>query len=113
MHEAIAGHLRKCAGLEVRTATLDEKEHGLTEDIVTNTDVFVWWGHMHHDDVADAAVQRRWTMAAFLHCALVNSFIFRPCHTTAGSLATNLTSRSTSSEPITMPNRRGNGRPRR
>ncbi len=32
MHEAIAGHLRKNSSLEVTTATLDEPEHGLTEE---------------------------------------------------------------------------------
>src|ERR1051325_2870353 len=59
MHEAIASHLRKGSGLEVRTATLDaDKEHGLSEEVVKNTDVFVWWGHMHHSEVADAIVDR-------------------------------------------------------
>lgn len=58
MHEAIASHLRKVGGLEVRTATLDEKEHGLSEDVVKNTDVFVWWGHLAHKDVDDAIVDR-------------------------------------------------------
>jgi len=58
MHEAIASHLRKTSGLEVRTATLDEKEHGLSEDAVKNTDVFVWWGHLAHQDVDDKIVDR-------------------------------------------------------
>lgn len=58
MHEVIAGHLRKVSGLDVRTATLDESEHGLTESVVKSTDVFVWWGHMHHKEVADAVVDR-------------------------------------------------------
>jgi trehalose utilization protein len=56
MHEAIASHLRKCPDLAIRTATLDEPEHGLSEAIVKSTDVFVWWGHMHHDEVADKVV---------------------------------------------------------
>ena len=46
MHEAIASHLRKSKDLEVRTATLDEPEHGLTERSSTNTDVLTWWGHL-------------------------------------------------------------------
>lgn len=58
MHEAIAGALRKNADLEVRTATLDEPEHGCTEEALKNTDVLTWWGHMHHSDVADAVAQR-------------------------------------------------------
>ncbi len=42
----------------MRTATLDEPEHGLTEDVVKNTDVMVWWGHMAHHEVQDAIVDR-------------------------------------------------------
>jgi trehalose utilization protein len=61
MHEAIASHLRAAgAGKEfdVRTATLDEDEHGLTPEVLKSTDVLTWWGHMHHGDVADPVVQR-------------------------------------------------------
>jgi trehalose utilization protein len=60
IHMAIAHHLRKGKEKEftARTATLDEKEHGLSEDVVKNTDVMVWWGHMAHDEVADAVVER-------------------------------------------------------
>src|SRR5437870_2444993 len=59
MHEAIASHLRKSGSeFQVKTATLDEPEHGLPESVVKNTDVFIWWGHMHHKDVADAIVDR-------------------------------------------------------
>ena len=58
MHEAIASHLRKASDLQVKTATLDEPEHGLSEDVVKNTDVFVWWGHLAHNDVTDKIVDR-------------------------------------------------------
>ena len=58
MHEAIAAHLRKTSGLEVRTALLDDKEHGLSEDLVNSTDVFVWWGHLAHQEVDDKIVDR-------------------------------------------------------
>ncbi len=58
MHETIAGFLRKDAGLTVRTATLDEPEHGLTEALLEETDVLTWWGHKAHGDVSDAVVAR-------------------------------------------------------
>ena len=58
MHAAIAGHLRKNRSLDVKTATLDEKEHGLPQSVVDNTDVFVWWGHLAHQDVDEAIVDR-------------------------------------------------------
>jgi trehalose utilization protein len=57
IHEAIAKHLR-AAGLEVRTATLDEPEHGLTADVLAQTDVLIWWGHMAHGEVKDEVVDR-------------------------------------------------------
>jgi len=43
---------------EVRTATLDEPDHGLTADVLAATDVLVWWGHDAHDDVDDAVADR-------------------------------------------------------
>lgn len=43
---------------QVRTATLDEPEHGLTNEVLADTDVLVWWGHMAHDEVQDEIVQR-------------------------------------------------------
>ena len=57
IHEAIASHLR-AEGLEVRTATLDEPEHGLTEEVLAGTDVLIWWGHMAHGEVQDEIVER-------------------------------------------------------
>jgi trehalose utilization protein len=57
MHTVIAGALRE-KGLEVRTATLDEPEHGLTNEVLENTDVLFWWGHMAHGDVSDEIVER-------------------------------------------------------
>ena len=44
LHETIAASLRKHPELEVRTATLQEPEHGLTEAALENTDVLTWWG---------------------------------------------------------------------
>ena len=42
----------------VQTATLDQPEHGLTEDVLGNTDVLVWWGHMAHQEVSDDIVNK-------------------------------------------------------
>src|SRR5258708_7826433 len=39
MHECIAEGLRRDADLEVRTATLDMQEHGLTKEVLETTDV--------------------------------------------------------------------------
>jgi trehalose utilization protein len=60
MHNAIAEGIRQNLGgrAEVRTATLDQPEHGLTEGVLADTDVLTWWGHMGHGLVEDAVVQR-------------------------------------------------------
>jgi trehalose utilization protein len=58
MHECIAGALREDAGLKVRTATLDQAEHGLSESVLAETDVLTWWGHAAHGQVQDAVVER-------------------------------------------------------
>jgi len=58
MHEAMATPLRKDPNLEVRTATLDEPEHGLTEKVLAETDVLTWWGHTAHGEVKDEIVAR-------------------------------------------------------
>ena len=43
---------------DVRTATLDEPEHGLSQDVLAQTDVLTWWGHLAHEEVADDIVDR-------------------------------------------------------
>src|SRR5256714_8006587 len=60
MPATIAGGLRRELGenVTVRIATLDEPEHGLTDDVLAETDVLTWWGHAAHDAVADAVVER-------------------------------------------------------
>ncbi len=58
MHECIAAGLREDSALEVRTATLQEPEHGLTQEVLDTTDVLSWWGHCAHGDVADSVVDR-------------------------------------------------------
>jgi trehalose utilization protein len=60
MHNAIRQGIEEYLGASaaVTTATLDDPEHGLTEDVLGNTDVLVWWGHAAHADVADEVVSR-------------------------------------------------------
>lgn len=57
IHQTIAAALGT-AGFTTRTATLDEPEHGLTEEVLAATDVLTWWGHMAHDEVSDEIVAR-------------------------------------------------------
>jgi len=58
IHEQIALYLRKFPEFIVKTATLEQKEHGLTKEVLDNTDVLIWWGHAAHDKVKDEIVDR-------------------------------------------------------
>jgi trehalose utilization protein len=53
MHETIAAGLREAGGIEAKTAWLDQPDHGLGGNVLEETDVLVWWGHMAHGEVSD------------------------------------------------------------
>lgn len=57
IHGTIAEALEK-HGIKCRIATLDQPEHGLTEEVLANTDVLFWWGHKGHDKVHDDIVEK-------------------------------------------------------
>ena len=57
IHGAIADFLNK-SGIKARTATLRQPEHGLTQEVLDQTDVLLWWGHMAHHEVDDQVVER-------------------------------------------------------
>ena len=56
IHGTIAEFLNSDA-IETRTATLDEPEHGLTKEVLANTDVLIWWGHLAHGEVGEEIVE--------------------------------------------------------
>lgn len=58
MHETIADFLRTHGDFTVRTAWLDQPEHGLTDAVLAETDVLIWWGHMAHHEVQDVVVAK-------------------------------------------------------
>ncbi len=58
IHGAIAEMLGKDADYTIRTATLDEPEHGLTDEVLNSTDVLIWWGHLKHGDVSDEVAEK-------------------------------------------------------
>lgn len=57
IHTALAEGLQNPEFI-IRTATLDQPEHGLTDDVLDSTDVLLWWGHMAHDQVSDEIVSK-------------------------------------------------------
>lgn len=58
IHGAIADILSDYDDVEVRTATLDEPEHGLPDEVLNSTDVLIWWGHIAHKEVSDTLVEK-------------------------------------------------------
>ncbi len=59
IHAVLAAAVREhVPGAEVRTATLREPEHGLTQEVVDSTDVMLWWGHKAHAEVSDVVADR-------------------------------------------------------
>jgi trehalose utilization protein len=58
MHGALQKALQSDE-IEVRTAYLDQDEnHGLSDEVLNNTDVLLWWGHMAHGEVKDSIVNK-------------------------------------------------------
>lgn len=59
---AIAAHLEKQPGLRVISANLQQPDHGLPRELLDNTDVLIWWGHVRQQEIpaekARAIVER-------------------------------------------------------
>ena len=51
IHGAIAEMLGKFGEYNIRTATLEEPECGLSDEVLDTTDVLIWWGHPRLRDV--------------------------------------------------------------
>ncbi|MDB6119362.1 MAG: Trehalose utilization protein ThuA [Verrucomicrobiaceae bacterium] len=58
IHQALADVLAVQQDFVVRTATLDQPDQGLPQEVLESTDVLLWWGHAAHDAVEDDLVTR-------------------------------------------------------
>ena len=56
IHGCIASFLKEEPDIQIKIATLTMEDHGLTQEVLANTDVLIWWGHMKHDQVSDHVV---------------------------------------------------------
>jgi trehalose utilization protein len=83
IHAVIAQYLATQVDLDVVTATLDEPEHGLPNDLIERTDVLIWWSHVKHADVPDVLVERLYQRilsgmgVIFLHSSLESKLFKR------------------------------------
>ncbi len=57
IHTAIAEGIGRY-GFLIHTTTFDQPEHGLSQAVLNQTDVLIWWGHLAHEQVADEIVER-------------------------------------------------------
>lgn len=58
IHACIAEFLGKDTELSIRTATFDMPEHGLTQEVLSETDVLIFWNHMLQDEFEDKIAER-------------------------------------------------------
>lgn len=57
IHAVIKSQLLKDSEISVRTATLDDINESLSDEVLSETDVLFWWGHCAHDAVPDDRVE--------------------------------------------------------
>lgn len=73
--QGIHGAIRQALesdNVSVRTVTLDDPECGLTQEVLDNTDVLLWWGHMAHNKVPDEVAER---VRDAVHCGMGAIFL--------------------------------------
>ena len=58
LHTTIAAFLNRDAEISAGVSIISDPEQGLTEQVLDNTDVLIWWGHKHHGAVQDTYVKR-------------------------------------------------------
>ena len=58
MHNAIAAFLGRDSEISAGVSLITDPKLGLSQQVLDNTDVLVWWGHCHHKDVRDDCVKR-------------------------------------------------------
>lgn len=65
---------------DVTLVDLDMPENGITDELLANTDVLIWWGHCHHNDVLDSSVDKivREVQAGMGFIALHSSHMSKP-----------------------------------
>ncbi|MDL2233494.1 ThuA domain-containing protein [Ruminococcaceae bacterium OttesenSCG-928-L11] len=58
INACIGGFLSRHDDLQVTLHTLSEPENGLSQEILDNTDVLIWWSHLYNDQLSDEASNR-------------------------------------------------------
>ena len=54
----LASFLQQNADFTITCRNINDPENGLSQQIVDNTDVLLWWSHLYNDRVSDTVVER-------------------------------------------------------
>ena len=54
----VAGFLKANQDFTVRTRCLTDEENGLSQQVLDETDVLIWWSHLYDDQFSDEAAER-------------------------------------------------------
>ena len=58
IHGFVKGFLDANDDMEVRAVSLYDPDNGLPDEVLNNTDVLMWWGHVKHHEVPDELVEK-------------------------------------------------------
>jgi len=58
LHQVIKDIFKDNPDISVKVATQEEPENGLTDKILDETDVLIWWGHIWHNNVLDSVCDK-------------------------------------------------------
>ena len=58
IHGCIKNFLSQDSNLKITTATFNQAEHGLSEEVLKNTDVLVYWSHAKQNEFSDSVALR-------------------------------------------------------
>lgn len=57
IHGCLRNFLEKEQDITVRCVTLDMPDQGITQELLDNTDVLIWWSHARQEDISDETVR--------------------------------------------------------
>ena len=58
IHNFIKDFLKDDENLEIRTCVLDDEDYGLSDEILENTDVLIFWAHIAHGRIPDEVAMK-------------------------------------------------------
>lgn len=58
IHGCIKKFLSVNNDLDLTLAALDDPNQGISDELLSKTDVLIWWGHMAHHEVSDGLVEK-------------------------------------------------------